>query len=428
MKKESKNKKKKQKKKKSNTLDIHAIEKKWQHYWEKEKIYKFNPKSKKKIFSIDTPPVYASSGHLHIGHALHYTQFEIIARLKRMQGFEVYFPPCFDDNGLPTEKYVEEKFKIDKNTTTKAEFRKLCLGEAKKVEKEYSDRVYKVLGHSYDWSLLYTTIAPEAQKIAQKSFLDLYKKGQCYRAEEPVIWCPYHQTALAQAEIEDRTRTTTLHFIKFDLEKSKDSISIATTRPEFLPACVGIFVNPKDKKYKSLIGKKAIVPLFKHKVKIITEDKVDTDFGTGIVMVCTFGDTTDIEWWKKHKLDLKICITKDGKLNKLAGKFQGLTLEQGKQEIIRELEKQNRIEKKEKLEQTVGTCWRCNTPIEFIVTKQWFIKTLKHKKELITQGRKVKWFPSFYRTRYEDWVKNLQWDWCISRQRYYGVPIPVWYC
>jgi valyl-tRNA synthetase len=417
----------------SQELDFAAIERKWQNFWEKEKIYAF--KKTKPVFSIDVPPVYASAGHLHVGHALHYTQFEIIARVKRMQGYNVYFSPCFDDNGLPTEKYVEEKFHIDKSTTTKAEFRKLCLEEAKLVEQEYSERIYKTLGHSYDWSLLYTTISPEAQAISQRSFIDLYNKGECYRAEEPVIWCTKHQTALAQAEVEDIQRTTRLDYIEFDLTssysdkfgKKHKKILIATTRPEFLSACVGIFVNPEDSRYKEIIEKEAIVPLFGQKVKIMTDEKVDKDFGTGIVMVCTFGDTTDIEWWKKHKLDLKNILTREGKLIN-SGDLDGLSLEDAKKKVEEMLRKEDRLKKQEPLNQTIGTCWRCNTPIEYVVTKQWFIKTLEHKSKLIEQGRKIKWYPNLYRARYEDWVKNLQWDWCISRQRFYGVPIPVWYC
>ncbi|GAF67306.1 unnamed protein product, partial [marine sediment metagenome] len=361
--------------------------------------------SKKPIYSIDVPPPYASSGHLHVGHALHYTQFEVIARYRRMAGFNVYFAPCFDNNGLPTEKYVEEKFKISKASTTRAEFRKLCKEESAKVEKSYANRFFRALGHSYDWSLLYTTIDPEAQKIAQTSFLDLIKKGECYRSEEPTIWCTKHQTALAQAEVEDLTRTTKLSYIYFDLENGK-KIEIATTRPELLPACVGIFVHPEDKRYKKLVGKKAIVPLFKQKVRIMEDEKVDMEFGSGIVMICTFGDTTDIDWWKRFKLDIKVCITKDGKLNELAGKFKNLTLNEAKKAIIEELDKEGKLIKQENLQQTVGSCWRCNTPIEFIVTKQWFINALKHKDALIKQGRKIKWYPGFYKARYEDWTNN----------------------
>lgn len=408
----------------SKNYEAEKAEKKWQNYWEKNKIYKFDPKSKKKVYSLDVPPPYASAGHLHIGHALHYTQFEIIARYKRMKNFNVYFAPCFDNNGLPTEKYVEEKFNISKERTTKEEFRKLCREESKKIEKEYANKVFRKLGHSYDWSLLYTTIDKEAQEVAQTSFIDLIEKGDCYRSKEPVLWCPKHQTALAQAEIEDMQRNSILYYIDFNLEKNK-KVSIATTRPELLPACVAVFVHPKDKRYKHLIGKKVTVPLFNHKVSIMQDETVDPKFGTGIMMVCTFGDRADVEKWKKYKLPLRVCITKKGKL-KSAKKYSGLTLEQAKNQIIMDLKE--KITKQEKIKQTVGTCWRCNTPIEFIVTEQWFIKTLKYKNQLIQQGKKVNWYPGFYRKRFEDWTKNIGWDWCISRQRFYGVPIPVWYC
>lgn len=403
------------------------IEKKWQKYWEERKIYKFDKKSKKPIYSIDVPPPYASAGHLHIGHALHYTQFEIIARYRRMNGYNVYFAPCFDNNGLPTEKYVEDKFKISKENVTKAEFRKLCKEESAKVEKEYANKVFRRLGHSYDWSLLYTTIDPRAQKVAQLSFLDLVKKNESYRSEEPTLWCIKHQTALAQAEIEDLQRTTKLNYIYFDMEDGS-KIEIATTRPEFLPACVGIFVHPKDKRYKHLLGQKATVPIFKQKIPIMKDEQVDQTFGSGILMVCTFGDTADIERWKIHKLPLKIILAKDGKLNKECGKYAGLTIKEAQEKIIQDLDDQGYLIKQEQLQQTVGTCWRCHTPIEFIITKQWFIKTLAHKEKLIHQGRQINWYPEYYRKRYEDWTNNLAWDWCISRQRFYGVPIPAWYC
>jgi len=415
-------------KQKNKDYNAQEIEEKIRKFWEKEKLYKFDSKSKKEIYSIDTPPPYASAGHLHVGHGLSYTQFEIIARIMRMLGKNVYFPPGFDDNGLPTEKMVEEKLGISKSKTNRAEFRKICLEESKKVEEIYTDKVFKKLGHSYDWSLLYQTISPEAQKVAQTAFLRLIKKGDCYRKEEPVIWCPYHETALAQAEVEDLERTTKLNYIDFDVENSKEKLSIATTRPEFLPACVGIFVNPKDKRYKNLIGKKVIVPLFDYKVEIMADESVDMDFGTAIMMVCTFGDTADIEKYKKYDLELRSILNKDGTLNELAGKYKAMKLGEAREAMLEDLKKENRLTKQEQLQQTVGSCWRCNNPVEYLVTKQWFIKTLDYKKELLKRGKQVKWHPDFMRIRYENWVKNLGWDWIISRQRYYGIPIPAWYC
>ncbi|MFH1331826.1 MAG: valine--tRNA ligase [archaeon] len=408
--------------------DAKSCELKWRDYWEKNKVYSFDPDSKKPVFSIDTPPPYASSGHLHVGHALHYTQFEMIARVMRQLGFEVYFAPGFDDNGLPTEKYVEEKLGISKAKTNRTEFRKLCLKESEKVEKEYSENVFKRLGHSYDWSLLYTTISPEAQKVAQTSFLRLINDGYCYRKEAPVIWCPYHETALAQAEVEDLQRTTNLNYIDFDVANSKEKITIATTRPEFLPACVAVFVNPKDKRFKRLIGKELVIPLFNYKVKVSADEKVEMDFGTGIEMVCTFGDTADIELWKKHKLQMRSFLNKDGTLNELGGKYKGMKLQDARKKILEDLEDEGRLKKQEPLQQTVGSCWRCSTPVEYIVTEQWFIKTLDHKNDFIKRAREIKWHPDFMRTRFENWTTNLCWDWIISRQRYYGVPIPAWYC
>ena len=401
------------------------IELRWREFWKKEKIYKFDINTKKKIFSIDVPPI-TPSGKMHIGHVMSYTQFEYIARYKRMLGFEVFFPACFDDNGLPTEKYVEEIKKISKASIDKKKFREMCFNLSTELEHEYS-KIFEALGFSWNYDLLYRTIDSFCQKQAQRSFIDLYKKGEIYRREEPTIWCPFHQTALAQAEVDDFERITTLNYLSFDLEE-EGKIEIATTRPELLPACVGILVHPEDERYKKYIGKNAIVPIFSQKVKILADEKVDPEFGTGAVMVCTFGDKTDIEWWKIHKLPIRICITKEGKLNELAKQYKGLTIEEGRKQIINDLKEKNILYKQEELKQTVGVCWRCKTPVEFIVTKQWFVNILKHKQKLIEFGQKLNWYPEFYRKRYEDWVSNLKWDWCISRQRYYGIPFPVWYC
>jgi len=403
-----------------------AIETKWQKYWKKNKIYKFDPSSKKPIYSIDTPPPYASSDHLHIGHAEHYTQFEIIARYRKMAGYNVYFPPCFDNNGMPTERYVEKKHNIKKGDMSRSEFIKLCLKASKEAVSNYSDRFFNALGFSYDWTLLYTTIDPASQKVAQTSFLELVNKGYAYRSEEPTLWCPHCQTALAQAEVENKPRDTKLNWIYFELEGKK--IEIATTRPEFLPATVAVFVHPKDKRYKKYIGKTAKVPLFDLKVPVLTDDTVDPKFGSGIMMVCIFGDGEDVAKWRTHKLPLKIILNKDGTLNKLAGKYKGMSLKAARIAILDDLEGRGYFIRDEPLHQEVGLCWRCNTPVEYLVTKQWFLNILKHKKQIIKFGRKVNWYPKYMRNRLEDWTNNLGWDWCISRQRFYGVPIPVWYC
>jgi len=395
-----------------------------QKFWLDNNIFKFDSKSTKKIFSIDTPPP-TISGKLHMGHAMSYTHTDFIARYKKMKGFNVFFPIGFDDNGQPTERYIEKKFNINLSKTTKKEFVTLVKKEISPVEEEYKNNLIS-LGHTHDWSLLYKTINDNCAKIAQLSFIDLYSKDLIYRNEEPTIWCTSCKTALSQADLEDVTRETKLNYIYFKLKGSDKKIEIATTRPEFLSACVGIFVHPKDKRYKNLVGKKAIVPLFNLEVPIMKDEKVDMEFGSGIVMICTFGDKTDIEWWKIHKLPLRIILTEDGKLNDLAGKYAGMKLIDARKQILNDLK--NELIKQESLEQSVGTCWRCHNPTEFLVTKQWFIKIVEHKKELIKQGKKVNWYPSYYYKRYEDWVNNLGWDWLISRQRHHGIPIPVWYC
>jgi len=406
-------------------FDHKEMEEKWIKQWEDWGIYRFDPNSEKPVFSIDTPPRYAS-GYLHMGHAKNYIEFEIIARFMRMLGYNVFLPNGYDDNGLPTEKYVEEKLGVKKSDVDRETFINKCKEAAEKLEEDMTN-TFKRIGFSCDWSTLYRTISDYAIKTAQHSFIDLYKKGEIYRREEPILWCPHHETALAQAEIEDKVRKTKLNYIYFELEDGR-KIEIATTRPELLPSCVGIFVHPEDERYNDLVGKKAIVPIFGQKVPIMTDEKVDMNFGSGIVMICTFGDTTDIEWWRKHNLPMKISINKNGTMNDLAGKYEGMKIEEARKAIIEDLKKEDLIIKQEEITQTVGCCWRCGTPVEFIPTEQWFIKTLEHKEKMIELGRKIKWYPEYYRKRYEDWVKNLKWDWCISRQRYYGVPFPVWYC
>lgn len=402
------------------------IEEKWQKYWEKEQIYKYDPKSTKPIFSVDTPPPYVSSAHLHVGHAMSYSQAEFVVRFWRMMGYEIFYPMGFDDNGLPTERFVEKKYKVEKSKITRDEFINLCLKETKIGAKTY-ETLWRSLGLSVDWSLLYSTIDERCRRISQRSFIDLFKKNRIERYNEPFIWCPHCETALAQAEIETEEKETKLNYIIFDSE-SGDKLTIATTRPELIPACVAMFVNPEDDRYKHLIDKNIIVPTCNYQVKVYADNDVDMEFGTGLMMVCTWGDADDVKRWKENSLDTRVILDKNGKLNDLAGDLQGLNLKEARKKILEKLAAENRITKQEKLSHQVGVHERCHVVSEFIQTPQWFIKVLDIKDELLARGKELKFYPDYFRSQYEHWVSGLKWDWCISRQRYYGVPFPIWYC
>ncbi len=405
--------------------DFKDVEEKWMDRWEEMGLYRFDRDSDRPVYSIDTPPRYAS-GYLHMGHAKNYLEFEMIARSRRLLGYNVYFPVGYDDNGLPTEKFVEEELGLSKRELDRVEFIERCREASEELEDQMTE-VFKRIGMSWDWSTLYRTIDDRSVKTAQRSFLELYEDGELYRDKEPTIWCPYHNTALAQAEVEEIERKTKLNYLHFQLKDGK-KIEIATTRPELLPSCVAVFVHPKDERYQDLIGKKAEVPLFGQEVSIIEGEEVDPDFGSGMVMVCTFGDNTDVEMWKKYDLPLRVSIDKEGRMKEEADEYEGLEIKEAQERIIEDLIEKEIIFKQEEIEQKVGACWRCDTPVEFIPTKQWFVKTLQYKDKLLELGDSLDWYPDYYKHRYEDWVKNLKWDWCISRQRYYGVPFPLWYC
>ncbi|MFA4906863.1 MAG: valine--tRNA ligase [archaeon] len=408
-----------------NEYNPKEIEKKWSDYWEREGIFAFDEKSAKPKYIIDSPPP-TISGFIHTGHAFSYSQAEFIARYKRMKGFSVYYPFGFDDNGLPTERYVEKKRGIKANRVPRKEFARMCMEETVEAERQYRE-VWTRLGVSCDWGRLYRTVSPEVQRISQHSFLELWKMGREYRAESPSIYCPECQTAIAQVELEDKEVESAFNDIEFGLENGK-SIIIATTRPELLSSCVAVFINPEDKRAKELAGKKAEVPLFGYWVPIIADQKANMEKGTGIVMCCTFGDQTDIEWWKTHKLPLRVSFNRNGTMAEIAGKFAGMKIKEARKAIIEELKVQGKLKGQKKIMHALNVHERCGTEIEFLLTKQWFIKYLDLKEKFLEAGRKINWHPDYMRHRYENWVRGLQWDWCISRQRYFGVPFPVWYC
>ncbi len=410
------------------TYNFKEAEKKWRAFWEKEDLFKFNPKAKGDVYSIDTPPPY-KSGHIHAGHAFSYSHQDFIARYKRMKGFNVYYPWGTDDNGLPTERFVEKKYNIKSAAIPRSEFIALCKKTIDEMDEEFT-LGWRKLGVSAYFKESYSTINDWCRKTAQRSFIDLYKKGLVYQHEAPTMWCVTCQTAIAQAELEDKETDSTFNDIYFDLEKPEkgEKLTIATTRPELIGACVCLYVHPNDKRYKHLVGKKAIVPLFEYKVPILADKSADPEKGTGIMMVCSYGDKYDVETIAKRKLEPIILFTKDGFMSKMAGKYHGLKIKEARKAILDDLKQEGRLVHQKHIRHAVNTHDKCGTEIEFLTSKQWFIKLLENKKLFIDMGRKIKWYPEFMRNRYESWVEGLSWDWAISRQRHYGVPIPVWYC
>lgn len=399
-------------------------EKKWQEYWQENNIYRYDFNSDKETFSIDTPPP-TISGSLHIGHIFSYTQAEIIARFQRMQGKNVFYPLGFDDNGLPTERLVEKEFDITGASIPRSEFTEKCLLTTKKYEEDFK-KLWLSMGFSVDWSLKYETINPRIQKISQKSFLDMAKIGKAYIKEAPVLWCTTCQTSIAQAELESGDKETTFNYISFISEGKK--LIVATTRPEMLFGCVCLFINPEDERYKNYIGKKAIVPLYNYEIPILSDEKVSLDKGTGVVMCATFGDTTDVEWYEKHKLPYKKVIEANGRISDQVPLIGGLKVLKGREKIIELLKAEDLLIKSEVITHTVSTHERCGKPIEIIPSKQWYIDILSEKERYLKAADEINWYPAYMKNKYTTWVENLKWDWCISRQRFYGVPFPIWYC
>ena len=406
--------------------DFRVSEKKWQDYWEEKDIYAYEKESLRPTYSIDTPPP-TVNGKIHMGHLSSYMHIESMARHHRMKGDNVYFPFGFDDNGLPTERYVEKTHKVKAYEMPRQDFINLCLDTTKELEKEFA-ALYRSAGFSCNLKKTYSSISPNTQKISQKSFLDLYKKGYVYHAESPALWCTECRTAVAQSELEDKDIESTFNYIKFYIAGTNDYVVVATTRPEMLPACDCVFINPNDEKNKYLLGKNLVVPHFGFEVPVLTDELVDMEKGSGIVMCCTFGDTVDKEWQRKHNLPIKEAFNNAGRMSDIAGEFAGMKIVQARQAIIEKLKEEDLLIKQDNLTHAVSTHERCGTPIEIVVKKQWFIDVLSHKDELLKAGYDLKWHPETMRARYINWVENLQWNWCISRQRFYGVPFPVWYC
>ncbi len=404
--------------------DFKQVEKEMQNFWEENSIYRFDVDSQDETYSIDTPPP-TVSGHLHIGHIFSYAQAEMIARFRRMQGYNVFYPFGFDDNGLPTERLVEKDEGIIAKNLPRSEFNTKCIATTEKYEKEFKS-LWQSLGFSVDWSLQYETINPMVQRISQKSFIRLYEDGKAYMKESPVLWCTECQTSIAQAELETIDKDTTFNDIEFRVDEEK--LIVATTRSELLYGCVCLFVNPDDDRYKRYIGKTAIVPLYDYSVPILSDGKVSIEKGTGVVMCATFGDSTDVEWYEAHNLPYRKVILPDGTIDKNVPFIGGLKVIAARKQIIKLLLDNGMLTDSKKITHTVAVHERCGKGIEIIPSKQWYIDILSNKETFLKAADKINWYPEHMKNRYTLWVENLKWDWCISRQRYFGVPIPIWYC
>ena len=443
------------------------IENRCDAYWSKNEIYKYDASQPRdNTFIVDTPPP-TVSGSLHIGHIFSYTQTDIIARYQRMQGKSVFYPIGWDDNGLPTERRVQNYYNITCNPKvaynpdfkpvhiennkedlveiSRKNFIEACETLTEEDEKIF-ENVFRRAGHSYDWNLKYSTISPQSIKISQASFLDLYKKGKVKAVEAPIMWDVTFKSAVSQAEVEDREKEGYFHDIRFSVKDSDETFIIATTRPEFLSACLAIVAHPDDERYKHLFGKTAIVPLFDIPVPIVPSEHAEKDKGTGIMMVCTFGDAADVAWWKKSGLPIKQIIGLDGKIMNITygeGAFTTLNKEKAqknfnqliglpahvaKKKVAEMLKEEGYlVNEPKKIMHPVKFYEKGTLPLEFVSSRQWFVSLMDMKQEMLSAGRKIDWLPAYMQHRYETWTEGLNQDWCISRQRYFGVPFPVWY-
>jgi valyl-tRNA synthetase len=404
--------------------DHHAVEDAVRRLWESHDIYRYDRNGQGPVFSVDTPPPYVSAAHLHVGHAMSYSQPDFIVRFRRMLGERVFYPIGFDDNGLPTERYVEQAFGVRAVDMPRAEFVALCLTETRRTAEGYED-LWRRLGLSLDWSLRYSTIDDRCQRTAQTSFIKLYEAGYLRRAQDPILWCTEDRTSLAQADTEDLERTSRLFTIRF-AGPAGEPLLIATTRPELLPACVALYHHPGDSRYAGL--ERARVPLFGYEVPVRADEDVDPEYGTGLMMVCTFGDSEDVLRWRRDQLALRLVVEPDGRLGPLAGEFAGLAVTQARSAIVKALTSAGLLIDSVPVRQVVGVHERCQTPVEFQIRPQWFIAVREHADRFRARAAELEWIPPFMRRRLEDWIDGLRWDWNITRQRRYGVPFPVWFC
>jgi valyl-tRNA synthetase len=451
---------------------LEGLEPKWIARWEAAGVYRFDrSRSRAEIFSIDTPPP-TVSGSLHVGHVFSFTHTDIVARFQRMRGKDVFYPMGWDDNGLPTERRVQNYYGVrcdpslpyDPSFTppeqptkppisvSRPNFIELCARLTAEDEKAF-EQLWKYLGLSVDWSMTYATIGRRSQQVSQIAFLRLLRRGLAYQVEAPTLWDVDFKTAVAQAELEDREMTGAFHKIAFRIpdgdtvsDFGRAAVEIDTTRPELIPACVALVAHPDDERYRSLVGKHVETPLFGARVPVKAHALADPAKGTGIAMICTFGDITDVTWWRELALPVRAVIQPDGTLRparwgasgwesanperaqRLYDDLATLPVAKARARIVAQLrESGDLVGEPRPITHTVKFYEKGDRPLEIVTSRQWFIKTIEFRDALLDRGRELKWQPEYMRTRYENWVNGLNGDWCVSRQRFFGVPFPVWY-
>ncbi|PSQ30842.1 valine--tRNA ligase [Halobacteriales archaeon SW_6_65_46] len=409
--------------------DPDAVESEWRTHWVEDGTYEYDESNAdpNTAYSVDTPPP-TVSGSLHMGHLYSHITQDFAARYHRMADGDAFFPFGYDDNGIASERLTERELDVRHQNYERREFQELCREVCQEYETSFTEEI-RELGISIDWSNTYKTIEPRVQRLSQLSFLDLYEQGREYRQRGPAIWCPDCETAISQVETEDAERDAHFNDITFDIiDGPREDVTIATTRPELIPACVAMFVHPDDERTDDLPGSTARVPLFGHEVEIREDERVDMEKGTGVVMCCTFGDQTDIEWYQAHDLDLRVAIDESGTMTEAAGDYAGMSTHEARDAIVADLDAAGQLVSREEIVHDVQVHERCETDIEYRVTDQWYIELLDKTDKYLEAGREMDWYPEKMFTRYEHWVEGLEWDWCISRQRDSGIPIPVWYC
>ncbi len=442
---------------------LEGLEEKWQQRWEQEATYRFDRSAlRRDIYSIDTPPP-TVSGSLHVGHVFSFTHTDIIARFQRMRGKAVFYPMGWDDNGLPTERRVQNYYGVRCDPSlaydpgfrppetpgkqpvsiSRPNFIELCDRLTKEDEKAF-ERLWRHLGLSVDWAMTYATIDRRAQRASQIAFLHLLRRGLAYQLEAPTLWDVDFRTAVAQAELEDRERDGAYHRLRF--AGPEGAVEIDTTRPELLPACVAIVAHPDDRRYAQLVGRDVTTPLFGARVPVVAHELADPEKGTGVAMICTFGDITDVTWWRELNLPVRAVIQPNGTLRPLTwgqpgweaqdaaaaqryyDELAGQSINKARTRIVELLREAGALVGEPRpIKHHVKYFEKGDRPLEIVTSRQWFIKTLQFRAALIERGRQLTWHPEYMRARYENWVNGLNGDWCISRQRFFGVPFPLWY-